>query len=354
MRKIGIATGVMALAAIALAPSPSSAFGVRIGPFYLGIPFFGHRHHHHHYHHAVRAERQSASLHDEAAAGGTSAREPASRPPSGLDSPLLYPTLALPAAYDDIFWPPASSPWPFSYEAIFRTAFAKPHTDQSANACPQAGRSSVVGERIRREITARGVQLQLLQRLNGALVMAANYLAKACPNEVPANPVARLQLMEWQIEKLAEALDIVRPPLQAFEQSLNTSQQARFAATPAAASDTSNSGRTGAVAGACAAAPTMIDSSVEQISQSVQPTKAQHDAVTAMRHSLHTAAAELDATCSLSASRSPLARLEAIQSHLDATWRAVLAIQVALDNFGKQLDDEQRARLDSTDFAAAQ
>lgn len=37
-----------------------------------------------------------------------------------------------------------------------------------------------------------------------------------------------------------------------------------------------------------------------------------------------------------------------------ATWRAVLAIQVALDNFSKRLDAQQRARLNATDFASAQ
>ena len=44
--------------------------------------------------------------------------------------------------------------------------------------------------------------------------MAAHYLATACPTNIPQHPAARMQLMEWQIEKLAQALDIVRQPLQ--------------------------------------------------------------------------------------------------------------------------------------------
>jgi hypothetical protein len=349
---IGAVMAVVALAAVALAPSPAVAFGVRIGPFYFGIPF-GHRHHRHH--RVAHVERPAAPLRSEAAPeGNASAGNRTSPPPPGLASPLLFPSLALPAIYDEIFAPSASSPWPFAYHAIIRAAFAKPHTDQSANACPQAGRSSVVGARIGREIAARGVQFQLLQRLDGALAVAATYLAKACPTEVSADPVARLQLMEWQIEKLAEALDIVRPPLQALEQSLNAAQRARFAATPVTTTSPPPAGTASADAAACAAAPAAVDSSVEQISQSVQPTAAQGDAVAAMRHALQTAATELDVNCSLPTSPSPLVRLEAIQSRLDATWRAVLAIQVALDNFGKQLDDQQRARLAATDFASAQ
>jgi hypothetical protein len=349
MRKIGAVTGVVALAAIALTSPPAAAFGVRVGPFYFGIPFLGHRRHHHH--HVVHAERPSSSVHSEAVSGGsTQAGEPGPRSTPGLDSPLLYPALALPAVYDNVFWPSAASPWPFSYDAIFHTAFAKPHPHQSANACPAGRRSTVVGERIRREIAAGGVQLQHLQRLDGALAMAANYLTKACPTDMPSDPAARLQLMEWQIEKLSEALDMVRPPLQAFEQSLNASERSRFAGTTG---DGAQPGG-GDGASACAAQPTTVDASVEQIAQSVQATDAQREAVTAMKQALRNAATELDANCSLPRSPSPLARLEAIQSRLDSTWRAVLAIQVALDTFTKQLDDQQRARLDAADFASAQ
>lgn len=350
MRTIGTVVGVAALAVIAMAPTPAPAFGVHIGPFYFGIPYLRHRHRHRHVAHGERPS--SASLHHQTASEPSAiAPPPTAGPASRQGTSLLYPALVLPAVYDEIFWPASASAWPFSYDAIFRNAFAKSAADQGANACPAAMRGTVVSARIRREIDARGVQLQLLHRLDGALAMAANYLAKACPTEVPTDPVARLQLMEWQIEKLAEALDMVRPPLQAFEHSLSSSQRARFGASAIDAS--AASGSAGAVASDCATAPATVDASVERITHSVQPTDGEHDAVTAMRQSFRDAATELDTTCPLSASPSPLRRLEAIQSRLDAAWRAVLAIQVALGNFAKQLDTQQRARLDSTEFASS-
>lgn len=264
-------------------------------------------------------------------------------------SPLIYPVLALPPIYGQIFSSPA--PWPFSYDTIFQTAFAKAAADQNAKSCPQLGNRPVFADRLRREIRPTPEQTPLLQKLGGAMAFASDYLAKACPTDIPADPAARLQLMEWQIEKVAEALDIVRQPLQEFEQSLTDAQRARLAPASRAAMPAA---KAGAVAAECAAAPTKVDSSVDQISLSVEPTDAQRDAMNSIRQAFNNAANELDANCPVNLPADPLARLEASQSRLDATWRALVSIQVALADIETKLSDEQRARLNATDFAAAQ
>ena len=343
MRKISTIVTIAALAAVALSPSPSAAFGLRIGPFHIGIPFFGYRHRHH-------ALRDEASL--KAAAPSQPAAGSQTAAPQGLMSPLLYPALALPAVYDEIFSPPSSSPWPLSYDAILQTAFAKTAPDQNTAACPQPNRQSAVAERIRAEIRPTANQMQQMQKLGGALGFASDYLAKACPSEIPQDAAARLQLMEWQVEKLAEALDFVRPPLQELEQSLNTTQRARFGmplSRTAAHPD-----RLSNAAPACAVAPTRVDASIEQISLAVQPTDAQRDAMDGLKQAFRSAAGELDANCPLSLPGDPLARLEAIEARLDATWRALVSIQTALADFETKLSAEQRVRFDATDFAAAQ
>jgi hypothetical protein len=344
MRKIGTIVTVAALAAVAFSPSPSAAFGLRVGPFYFGIPYFGHRH------------RHSGTLRDEAslktappAQGAASAPGPASQ---GLMSPLLYPVLALPAVYGEIFSPSSSPPWPFSYDAILQTAFAKTAPDQNAAACPQPNRQSAVAERIRAEIRPTGNQMQQMQKLGGAFGFASDYLAKACPSEIPQDPAARLQLMEWQIEKVAEALDFVRPPLQELEQSLNDTQRARFG-VPLSTAASVRPDRANNMAPACAAAPTRVDASIEQISLAVQPTDAQRDAMDGLKQAFRNAANELDANCPLSSPRDPLARLGATEARLDATWRALVSIQTALADFETKLSAEQRVRFDATDFAAA-
>jgi LTXXQ motif family protein len=344
-QKASAMLAIAALAAIAIAPSPSIAFGLRLGPFYLGIPHFGYRHRHH------GALHDDASLKTAAPAPGAVASQPASPQPTaprGPMSPLLYPVVALPAVYDEIFSPPSASPWPFSYDAILQTAFAK--TDQGA--CPQPNRQSAVVERIRAEIRPSGNQMQQMQKLGGALGFASDYLAKACPSEIPRDPAARLQLMEWQVEKLAEALDFVRPPLQELEQSLNATQRARFGAPLATAATRAD--RANSIAPACAAAPPKVDASIEQISLAVQPTDDQRDAMTGLKQAFRNAAGELDANCPMSLAGDPLARLEAIEARLDATWRALVSIQTALADFQTKLSAEQRTRFDATDFAAAQ
>ena len=354
MRKISTIIAIAALATVAISPSPSMAFGLRIGPFYLGIPYFGYRHRHH----GANALRDDASLKTATAAPGAAASQPAAPQglahisqglmSQGLMSPLLYPVLALPAAYDEIFSPPSASPWPFSYDAILQTAFAK--TDQGP--CPQTNRQSAVVERIRAEIRPSGNQLQQMQKLGGALGFASDYLAKACPSDIPRDPAARLQLMEWQVEKLAEALDFVRPPLQELEQSLNATQRARFGVPLATAGTRAD--RANNIAPACAAAPPKVDASIEQISLAVQPTDDQREAMNGLKQALRNAAGELDANCPLSLAGDRLARLEAIEARLDATWRALVSIQTALADFETKLSADQRVRFDATDFAAVQ
>jgi len=346
MRRIGALPAIVALAATIFPFTPSQAFGLRVGPFYVGIPYFGHRYRHWHH---------NAALHDEASLPAVPGQDRGPQAQDrGIASPLVYPVFALPPVYAEIFSPPSSLPWPFGYDAILQAAFAKTVSDQNAKSCPPPGGGSVIVDRIRNTVKPTADQMQQLQKLGGALGLAADYLAKACPKDVPQDPAARLQLMEWQIEKLAEALDIVRQPLQDFERSLNDTQRARFSASPATAGAAIRPGRPDTMAADCAAAPTEVDSSVEQISLAVEPTDAQRDAMTGLKEAFRNAASELDANCPVALPADPLARLEATESRLDATWRALVAIQTALAGLENGLSDDQRARLYATDFAAAQ
>ena len=86
----------------------------------------------------------------------------------------------------------------------------------------------------------------------------------------------------------------------------------------------------------------------------MQPTDAQRDAMDGLKQAFRNAAGELDANCPLSLPGDPLARLEATEARLDATWRALVSIQTALADFETKLSAEQRVRFDATDFAAAQ
>jgi LTXXQ motif family protein len=345
MPKVGAVIAFAALSSIALAPSPGAAFGFNLGPLHLGLPLPGPVFSSRHWHRPSSFDASRAKgLHDEAS---LSEVQPGENP----NSSLLYPVVTAPGIINDIFWPTATSQWPFGYDTIFHAAFAKQRPDQTAQLCRQPNRLNAVVAHIQSEIHPAGEQMQQLQRLGGALNMASGYLTKTCPDEIPAQPVARLQLMEWQIEKVAEALDIVRQPLQDFQQSLNKSQLERFDRAPAG---TTRAEPAGSVIPACAPAPAAADGSVEQISSAVEPSTAQQDAMANLKQALANAASQLDSSCQMTVPASPLARLEATEARLDATWRAAVTIQTALASFENGLSDEQRTRLDATDFAASQ
>jgi hypothetical protein len=350
MRTICACAAIAVLTAFMSSSSPSAALGLRIGPLYMGLPF-GLRHrgriageHRHRVALHPHAHERTATV-DKTKPGGT---EPAPGLAPDLGSALLYPGLAVPVIYDDIFSTahisPHSSRWPFGYEPIFRAAFAKPAPDQDQSVCAPTDRPTAIVRHIKDEIDPDAAQSLLLAKLGNALGMAAGYLAKSCPKEIPEQPVARLQLMQLQIEVLSMALDIVRPPLQQFEQSLNGRQKARLAATPPAG---------GGTAQGCATPPSAINWSIGQIDQSVQPSDAQRQTLSGIEQTFRSAASDIDSHCPVTLPRTPFARLEAIQTGLDAEWRAVLAIQVALADFEAGLSDQQRLRFNTMDLAAA-
>lgn len=352
MRTIGACAAIAVLTAFLSSSSPCAAFGINIGPLHVGLPF-GVRHrariaaerrHRLALHH--RANERTVTVDKTNSASVEQASGLAPGPASNLGSALLYPGLALPAIYDDIFRTAHSSAnssqWPFGYEPIFRAAFAKPAPSQDQRACAPTDRATATVRQIKDATDPDAAQSRLLEKLGNALGQAAGYLAKSCPKEIPEQPIARLKLMQSQIEVLSMALDILRPPLQQFEQSLNGRQKAAFAAAHG-----------GETVDGCATAPSAISWSIGQIEQSVQPSDAQRQTLTDIEQTFRNAASDLDTHCPAALPHTPFARLEAIQSGLDAEWRAVLAIQVGLGDFEAGLSDQQRLRFNTMDLAAA-
>ncbi len=337
MRKIGVCLAIIALSLVIVAPTPAAAFGLRIGPFHIGVPIYLPRFPFHRLY--MRANPNEAARSESA---------------QGVTSALLYPNLALPVIFQSVFFPAEASPWPFGYEAIFSTAFAKMPASEDQRLCQSSLDANAIVGRIRGEIAPTADQMQSLQKLGGALGAASGFLAQACPSEIPAQPVARMQLMESQIEELAMAVDVVRQPLQDFEQSLNKQQQAKFATVAAAPAATAagQDKQSDALAQSCGGSPTAIDATIDQIDQSVQPTAAQQPALADVKAAFGKAASDLQAHCPTAVPPTALGRLESIESRLDATWRSELAIQVALANFETKLSDEQQKSFDGMNFAA--
>ncbi len=337
MRKVGAFVAVAACAAVICASPPAAAFGLRIGPFHIGVPlYFPHFRYHHHPLY-MRANRHET-------APGESAE--------GVTSALLYPNLALPAIFQNVFFPDSASPWPFNYERIFSTAFARLPASEDRRLCQPSVDANAIVSRIGAEVAPNADQEQSLQKLGGALGAASGFLAKSCPTDIPAQPVARLQLMELQIEELTMAVSIVRQPLQDFEQALNDDQKAKFVAVPASAPATDHQDRSAAIAPSCGGSATAIDATIDQIDKSVQPNEAQRTALADVKAAFAKAVDDLQAHCPTTVPSTAVARLDAVEARLDATWRSVLSSQVALANFESKLDDAQRDRFNRMNFVA--
>ena len=196
--------------------------------------------------------------------------------------------------------------------------------------------------RIGREIAPTPAQRPLLQKLGTALAQANGYLIKSCPAEIPPLPVERLQLMVSQIDAMTMALEIVRVPLQKFEQSLDDRQRARLSARVASED----------VTPVCAKSLEPANWPMPIFQQALQPTAAQEAALNNLERAFNRAASGLNAKCSDRMPRMPSARLQAIEARLDITWVAVQTIQVAVAQFQKQLSDQQRARFNALQLAA--
>jgi hypothetical protein len=353
MRKI-IAFKIIALlafgmfAALLFSASPAAAFGLRIGLFHIGLPFGGH-HRHHLYMRANPREEARSEVSRRPEVARSERRQ--TMPQSVVSPALVYPSLALPVIFQNVFWPSATQ-WPFGYQNIFTTAFAKIPADQDQRQCQQPLDANAMIGRISSEVSPTPDQMPLLQKLGGALGMASGYLARACPKEIPAQPVARLKMMQSQIQALAAAVDLVRQPLQDFEQSLTADQQSRFNGTPAAQTAVQDQNRAGNLMRPCGDSSTAIDWSIEQINRSVRPTGAQRDDLADVKQSFNAAASDLDTHCPASAPATALGRLETIEARLDSAWRTVLSMQVTLANFQSKLSDEQKSRFDAINVAS--
>lgn len=339
MRKIGACLAVAALAATALSPTPSAAFGLNLGPIHLGLPFFGFRHRHHAPRHRLALHRppRGAGIYDRTNLGA-----PAAVPAPTAEPVALHPAAALPGLLDAIFWPAETPQWPFSYDALFRSAFAKTAQDNAGQACQHPDRTTALVGRIGVEVRPTAAQQPLLQKLGQSLGMASGYMAKACAQALPPQPVARLKLIQSQLQLLTMAIDVVRPPLAQFEQSLDANQKKQFAAIKPASGNP-----------ACGAAPIPTEWAVDEIDHSVQPDDAQRSALAGLKLTFASIAGDLHAHCPNPIPATPLARLEALEARLDASWRAALAMQVALDQFETQLNNQQRTRLEAMNLAQA-
>jgi hypothetical protein len=286
---------------------------------------------------------------------------------------LLYPALAWTPIYWGIFWPSPSYAeyWPYGYETIFEGAFAEGiFTDYGPEPPPRRSRRAALDSSgspatfdslcrdeaaalpdailaaVEQALELDDVQRAALQEFKAATAKAAELIRTSCPAALPANPIARLELMERQTGVIIEALGLIRPALGNFERSLSDEKRARFAMLTVRHEPAKRAGKRDAAATCERQAASLTDWPIERISQAVRPTESQRDKLVDLWAASMKSANRLKAECPEQIPVTPLARLEMMEKQLDATRQAVKTVRTALSEFYEDLNADQKARFD--------
>jgi hypothetical protein len=191
-------------------------------------------------------------------------------------------------------------------------------------------------------------QQLLLSNLKSAADRAAAMLKASCPSSFPLTPPGRLQAMTGRLEATLAALDIVRPQLAQFYDSLSDEQKARFNAigpepgregTHARGSERES--RTTQTCGG--SKPGLIDLPIEQIRAVVRPSNAQLQPLDRLADASRSAVDALEAACPDAVAQTPVGRLDAMHDRLAAMLKAAKTLQPALNGFYASLNNEQKA-----------
>jgi hypothetical protein len=204
-------------------------------------------------------------------------------------------------------------------------------------------------ERIKQMVQPTGDQLAALDDLSAATAQANDIIKASCPTAVPLTPVARLETAEARLEAVMQAVDLVHEPLAAFFASLSDEQKQRFENMAS-----SSKGRAPAPAGGDVAAlcnqqsGAATDLPIQRIEQVVQLTdQQQQDAFAALKQASRDTAAQLQASCPSRVPQTPVERLDAVKTRLQAMVDAMNTIRPKLQAFYTSLSDDQKARFNT-------
>jgi hypothetical protein len=274
-----------------------------------------------------------------------------------------------PYAYDDFvdytFYPHAYDTfWPYAYDDLYDGAFGR-YAQGYGGSYASVGRSSksssarAVGtdlcngqtagltdwpiERIAQTVGPDDTQRAALDELKGATAKALDVLEAACPTELSSTPTGRIEAMGLRLDAMLQAVQILRPAIEKFYQSLNDEQKARFNALGADDQDQQQSRHD--LTQACSERASGIASlPLERIERAVRPDDAQRSALRELQAATSEAINLLKSDCPSYRALTPVVRLEAMEQRLDAMSRAVHTVQPALERFYGSLGDEQKER----------
>jgi hypothetical protein len=286
-----------------------------------------------------------------------------------------------PYAYSDIFdyafWPYGYEPgyWAYIYDDFVDSLFwgeqgppleyvyTEPYGGPSASASAPRVRSAAVEQlckqpgsgitawpfaEIERKLDLNGEQKRLLGDVRETAKQAASAFKESCPsnNAFPLTPPGRLQVMTARLDATLQAVETVRPALEAFYNSLSDEQKQRFneIGPRGLASAEAKQALPADTASCAESKPGLTNLPIEQIEASVKPTEAQEGALDRLDEATVKAVSILQAACPEDMPLTPPGRLQAMEKRLQAMIDAATTVKPALEEFYGSLTSEQKAR----------
>ncbi|HTQ82578.1 MAG TPA: Spy/CpxP family protein refolding chaperone [Pseudolabrys sp.] len=286
-----------------------------------------------------------------------------------------------PYAYSDIFdyafWPDGydAGYWDYAYDSFFDGMFwgeqgppadyvyAEPTTGSAPTRVSHAGVQELCNEPgsgitswpfadITGKVGLNAEQKSLLGQMRTAAGQAAVAFKASCPaeNAFPLTPPGRLTAMTARLDAMLKAVDIVRPALDAFYNSLSDEQKERFnelgpAPGAIAATGAETTGSVSQSAESCKQPkPGLANLPINRIEDVVKPTDDQEAGLDKLQAATEKAVTIMQAACPDETPLTPTGRLEAMQKRLQAMIDAANTVQPALADFYGSLSNEQKAR----------
>jgi LTXXQ motif family protein len=200
-------------------------------------------------------------------------------------------------------------------------------------------------DQIRQTVHPTTDQEAALDDLSAASSQASDVIKSSCPSSVPLTPIGRLDAAEQRLDATIKAIQIIRSPLEKFYQALSDEQRQRFNAMNGSTEGVPSAGN---MAAACSQqGGGFIDLPVQRIEQVVQPTAQQQSAFNDLKKAAQKAGDQLQSSCPTAAPKSPVARVDTVETRLTAMADAIKSVRPDLNNFYASLSDEQKARFNT-------
>jgi hypothetical protein len=279
-------------------------------------------------------------------------------------SPYAYDTF-WPYAYDDVyagiyggyapeFYAPGDA---YAYagssgsERVYARAANPPSSSRNASVeriCSgeAQGLTDFSIQKIADQVQPDQKQEDLLDALKVASMRAVMVLQQACPSELPSTPTGRLAAMRARVDAMLKAVEIVKPALDNFYQSLNDEQRERFIAVDQG--DQAGRQQRGAELNHLCQGDLTTKSGlpIDKIKATLHLSPDQDNGLRALDEATISSAEMLQAKCQPDQSLTPPGRLAAMEDRLRAVSKALQTTQAALLKFYGSLSDEQKAQFD--------